>query len=62
MTRKNAPEEFKKYINLDQAVVLDYNGNIKEGVNAFDVDIQTEYKDKTLKESDKNIPLFLANQ
>lgn len=62
VTRKNAQEEFKKYINLDQAVVLDINGNIKEGINAFDVDIQTEYKDKTIKESDKNFPLFLANK
>jgi Na+-transporting NADH:ubiquinone oxidoreductase subunit C len=62
ITRKNAPEEFKKYINLDDAVVLDMNGKVKEGVAAFDVNIQSEYKDKTLKEKDKNYPLFVAKK
>lgn len=62
INRKNAAKEFEKYINLDEALVLDMNGNVKEGVNAFDVDIQTEYKDKKLKDSDKNYPLFVANQ
>ena len=62
INRKNAASEFEKYINLDEAVVLDMNGNVKEGTNAFDVDIQTEYKDKKLKDSDKNYPLFVAKQ
>jgi Na+-transporting NADH:ubiquinone oxidoreductase subunit C len=62
INRKNAATEFEKYINLDEAVVLDMNGNVKEGVNAFDVDIQTEYKDKNLKDTDKNYPLFVAKQ
>lgn len=60
ITRKNVKDQFKKYINLEEAVVLDMNGKIKEGVKAFDVDIQTEYKDKKLKEADKNYPLFIA--
>jgi Na+-transporting NADH:ubiquinone oxidoreductase subunit C len=60
ISRKNAREEFKKYVDLRDAVVLDMNGNVKEGVNAFDVDIQSEYKDKNLKEKDKNYPLFVA--
>ena len=62
ISRKNAPEEFKKYINLEDAVVLDMNGNVREGVEAFEVDIQSEYKDKTLAEKDKNYPLFVAKQ
>jgi Na+-transporting NADH:ubiquinone oxidoreductase subunit C len=62
INRQNAPEEFKKFINLEEAVVLDMNGNVKEGVEAFDVDIQTEYKDKTLAEKDKNYPLFVAKK
>lgn len=62
ITRKNVADKFKEFVNLDEAVVLDMNGNIKEGVNAFDVDIQTEYKDKKLKDSDKNYPLFIAKQ
>lgn len=60
ITRKNAPEEFKKYINLEEAVVLDMNGNVREGAKAFDIDIQSEYKDKTLAAKDKNYPLFVA--
>ncbi len=61
INRANAPEEFKKYVNLEDAVVLDLNGNIKKG-NAFDVDIQKEYKDKKLSEQDKSYPLFVAKK
>lgn len=60
INRKNASTEFDKFIDLKEAVVLDMNGTPKEGVEAFDVDIQTEYKDKTLAEKDKNYPLFVA--
>ncbi|MEJ6617531.1 MAG: NADH:ubiquinone reductase (Na(+)-transporting) subunit C [Crocinitomicaceae bacterium] len=60
ITRKNAQEEFKKYVNLDNALVLDINGNVKKGLEAFDVDIQKEYKDKTLNDADRNFPLFVA--
>lgn len=62
ITRVNAAEEFDKYVDLNEAVVLDMNGKVKEGVNAFDVDIQKEYKDKKIKESDKNFPLFVGTQ
>lgn len=60
ISRKNAQEEFKKYVNLDNAIVLDINGNVKEGVKAFDVDIKTEYKDKKMKDADRSFPLFVA--
>ncbi len=60
ISRKNAAEEFEKYINLEEAVVLNNKGEIVKGKKAFDVDIQTEYKDKTLKEKDKSYPLFVA--
>lgn len=62
ISRKNVADKFKEYVNLDNAVVLDMNGNVKEGVKAFDIDIQTEYKDKKLKPSDKNYPLFIAEE
>ncbi|MCH2231437.1 MAG: NADH:ubiquinone reductase (Na(+)-transporting) subunit C [Crocinitomicaceae bacterium] len=58
--RSNGEAEFDKYVNLDNAVVLDANGNIKEGVVAFDVDIKKEYKDKTLDVKDRNYPLYLS--
>lgn len=60
ITRKNVAEKFKEYVNLEDAVVLDMNGKLKTGVKAFDVDIQSEYKDKNIKASDKNYPLFIA--
>lgn len=62
ITRKNAQEEFEKYVNLEDAVVLNMNGEVKEGVSAFDIDIQKEYKDKKLKDSDKNYPLFVGKK
>lgn len=60
ITRKNAEEEFEKYVNLDDAIVLDMNGKLKDGVKAFDVDIRKENKDKKLNPMDKNYPLFIA--
>jgi Na+-transporting NADH:ubiquinone oxidoreductase subunit C len=60
ISRANAEEEFTKYVNLDDAIVLDMNGNPKEGVKAFDVDIRKENKDKTLLPADKNYPLFIG--
>lgn len=58
--RSNGEAEFDKYVNLDNAVVLDANGNLKEGVVAFDVDIKKEYKDKTLDAKDRNYPLYVS--
>lgn len=60
ITRKNAEAEFEKYVDLNKAIVLDMNGNVKEGVDAFSVDVRKENKDKKLKEEDKNYPLFIA--
>jgi len=60
--RSNASKIFEKYVNLDDAVVLDANGQVKEGLDAFDVDIKREYKDKKLEESDRNYPLFIAKK
>lgn len=60
--RSNVADKFKEFINLDEAIVLDMNGVPKEGVDAFDVDIRAEYKDKTLKDADKNYPLFIAKK
>lgn len=60
ISRKNAETEFSKYVNLDDAVVINMNGDIKEGVAPFDVDIKKEYRDKTLKPEDKNFPMYIA--
>ncbi len=60
INRKNAEEEFAKYVNLENALVIDLNGKKKEGKEAFDIDIRKENRDKTLSEEDKNYPLFIA--
>jgi Na+-transporting NADH:ubiquinone oxidoreductase subunit C len=60
--RTNVKEEFVKYVDLKDAVVLDANGEVKEGVEAFDVDIRKEYKDKKLDKKDRNYPLFVATK
>lgn len=58
--RSNAEKEFDKYVNLEDAFVLDMNGAVKDGVVAFEVDIKKERRDKTLSDADKNYPLFLG--
>ncbi len=62
ISRKNAAEEFDKYVDLDKSVVLDMNGVPREGVDAFMVDIKKERRDKTLAEKDKNYPLFICEK
>lgn len=62
INRKNAKEQFVKYVDLKDAVVLDAKGNVKEGVEAFDVDIRKEFKDKKLDKKDRNYPLFVATK
>lgn len=68
INRQNVEEKFKSFINLDNAVVLDYQGNVIDGMyasdgkvvpgNAFDVDIRQEYKDKKRDEKFRNYPMF----
>ncbi|MCR9172930.1 MAG: NADH:ubiquinone reductase (Na(+)-transporting) subunit C [bacterium] len=64
VTRKNATAKFEEMVNLENAVVLDMNGNIHKdnitGEAILDVDIKKEYRDKELKEKDKHFPLFVA--
>ncbi len=62
ISRKNAEAEFDKYVDLDNAIVLDMNGKVKDGVEAFKVDIKKERRDKKLAEADKNYPLFICEK
>ncbi len=71
ISRQNVEEKFKEFIKLDESVVLDYQGNVIEGIfdvngkviegTAFDVDIRQEYKDKKRDEKHRNYPLFMGN-
>jgi Na+-transporting NADH:ubiquinone oxidoreductase subunit C len=59
--RSNAETEFSKYVKLEEAVVLNKDGNeVGKGKSAFEIDIKKEFRDKTLEEKDKKFPLFIA--
>jgi len=72
VTRKNAEDMFAQYVNLDDAVVVNYAGEVVDGLYgvdgklisgaAFDVDIKQEYKDKKRDEKFRNFPLFVAKK
>jgi len=57
-TRANAQEMYTKHVK--ESFVVDSEGNIKEGVDAFGVDVKKEYKDKSLSAADKNYPVFVT--
>jgi Na+-transporting NADH:ubiquinone oxidoreductase subunit C len=64
ITRKNANELYDKYIMTDECVVLDENGNLIEGVDVTEIDVQKEYKEKEggkLKPADMSYPLYVAD-
>lgn len=52
-TTKNAEDLYNKYIT--QTLVVNSKGDIIEGVNAFDVEMQVENKKKPV---DRNLPVF----
>ena len=70
INRSNAEEKFKKFVNLEKAVIIDGDGEIVEGMfdvkgkvvegEAFDIDIRKEFKDKKRKPEHRNFPLFVG--
>jgi Na+-transporting NADH:ubiquinone oxidoreductase subunit C len=62
INRSNADGEFDAYINLDEAIVLGADGQVVTDVKAFDVDVQKEYKDKTIPANKRHYPVFIANK
>lgn len=62
ITRKNAEEEFTKYVNLEDALVLNAQGEVQEDGVAFEIDIKKEFKDKKRDKKDRNYPLFIAKK
>ena len=54
-TRGEAKELYDKYIV--EEIVLDNEGNVKEGVEAFDIDLAKEIQREPL---DQNFPLYIA--
>jgi Na+-transporting NADH:ubiquinone oxidoreductase subunit C len=61
-TRANAKDLFEKYISSNPSYVINSKGEIIEGAVAFDIDIRTQHRDKSITEDDKKYPLFIANK
>lgn len=60
-TRNNAAELYEQYVR--EAVILNHEGQPKEGnINAFDVNIQQEYRDRSLSQDAKNYPLYVLEK
>ncbi len=60
-TRANAKELFQKYIGSNPSYVINNRGEVVEG-NAFEIDIRTQHRDKSISEDAKKYPLFIANK
>ena len=59
-TRKNASDVFEQYVQ--KSVVIDKDGKVVDGTEAFDIDVKKQYRDKKLTESDKVYPLYEATK
>src|SRR5690606_23738652 len=56
----DASEKYDQTVKVDQCVVLDADGNVKQGVSVDDVDIKAQFRDKTLAVEDRDYPLYVA--
>jgi Na+-transporting NADH:ubiquinone oxidoreductase subunit C len=61
VTRLNAEKLYETYVKTDECLVLDAEGNEISGVEAFDVDIKKQFRDKKLPVSDRQYPLYVAD-
>ncbi|MDG1914991.1 MAG: NADH:ubiquinone reductase (Na(+)-transporting) subunit C [Crocinitomix sp.] len=59
--RKTAEDLYAQYIIEDECIVLDADGNIRDGIVAFDVDIKTQFRNKKLDPADRDFPLYVAS-
>lgn len=57
-TRKNADSKYEQYIT--NSVVIDKEGNIVKKVEAFDIDVKKQFRDKKLSADEKVYPLYIA--
>jgi Na+-transporting NADH:ubiquinone oxidoreductase subunit C len=63
ISRKNAEETFSKYINEEDALILSADGKVVgKGKDAFKIDIQKDFKDKTIDKKDRKYPLYIGKR
>ena len=60
-TRKTATDLYSQYILVDECLVIDEKGNAVEGIDAFDVDIKKDFRNKNLPVEKRNYPLYVAS-
>lgn len=60
-TRKTAEKLYKENILVDECLVINENGEVIPGKDAFNVNIKKEYRNKNLAKSDRQYPLYVAN-
>lgn len=61
VTRSNAEKLYDTYVKTDECLVLDAEGNEISGVEAFDVDIKKQFRDKKRPVEKREYPLYVAN-
>lgn len=61
ISRKNAEAIYAEYVDDSKSLVLDSEGNVKEGKVAFDIDIKKQFRDKKLDPADRDYPLYIAS-
>jgi Na+-transporting NADH:ubiquinone oxidoreductase subunit C len=59
-SRDNAVGLYDQYIT--SSTVIDKDGNVIEGDKAFGIDVRKQHRDKTISESEKRYPLYLADK
>lgn len=59
-TRSNAQELFDKY--LKEKKVIDKDGKTYNEVDAFDVDVRGQYRNKQLADGERRYPLYVCNK
>lgn len=60
-TRKTAADLYDKYILTDECLVIDADGNVIEGLDAFDINIKKEYRNSKLTVDTRSYPLYIAS-
>ncbi len=58
ITRETAADLYKKYIK--EAIII--SGKDKGTMEAFDVDVKKEFRDRTLAAEDRNYPLYICEK
>jgi len=59
-SRDNSVGMYDQYIK--SSTVIDKDGNVIEGDDAFGIDVRKQHRDKTISESDKRYPLYMADK